>query len=927
MSVFSLIDLYRPLPLADGAQQQKLADAVDRAGEEQKLLPSGKVDADATTDEVGDVPPSSAWIPQAVVYGMPVPVLLRAPSIERLAKAQALRHPATDGHPSPAAQTAASGDAAKALADDDLSFLRYGVRTTPVDADHPSPAEDPTAPSFSPSVMPFDDAETGAGALQVEMVFGAASFWLIPGAAYLEGTAAVAQSQSYGKKRRELERLHPELAKQQQQRSAHKATADGSPLGLADTELPLPLLARLFQGHYWHSRRAVLPYHDGDARRHRVAHLQTFMAETTLRSLRDGPAGGIAEGGGQRSGKDKKKGGEGGEGAPLPSAATLLHGDCVPKDIFHYSMPHLVVPEARRRVPEGKQQQQDPSLPRPAIAMRQVPVTVAVTSHKHMARVTDAVGLLSALQQHAADQQKAALSSSTKEDVSGKKRNAGKASSSYCIIKIGSSLAIGGHVTVPPVACTILLAEQVVLTILQGADVTFAGTDAHPLLFTAAPCGVVGCAWGGFLVQTNARLHLERVMLTAAGSRNVKREPNTGSHIKDRAPAITAAKGAVLSLRHAAVLNCAGPAFALGPQSTTTIDGVVIQDVAQGGECVQCTVTLTRTHITDIPYANRNYGTFVDKDNDGFYFRGGTGVMNDSVIAYAMDDGIDSACSAGDAFHSTLNVASTVITMCQHEGIALSSSTGNVRTVSIADSTVAHCQQGVENGHSSIGHSALLTHTLLYDNHIGLRHGDNYNLDVQGNVTLDGCTFLRNDVSVLGHSIREHATWLGGPGGKHKALPRNPAEVLSSIHNPLVGSVVSSGPNVELQVRKAAKPRKQEATGLAHLLPFSTAATPVRLFLRNCTMRDWLETAAAEAAAEEKHGEGPPATKTRVKALRRAMLSTAQREPKEMRERLAASHEKLTALADVHGTQCGMQHYVVLPTHAVPPNTRKKKTK
>eukprot|EP00658_Telonema_sp_P-2_P018106 TRINITY_DN17099_c0_g1_i1.p1 TRINITY_DN17099_c0_g1~~TRINITY_DN17099_c0_g1_i1.p1 ORF type:complete len:183 (-),score=31.99 TRINITY_DN17099_c0_g1_i1:170-718(-) len=71
-----------------------------------------------------------------------------------------------------------------------------------------------------------------------------------------------------------------------------------------------------------------------------------------------------------------------------------------------------------------------------------------------------------------------------------------------------------------------------------------------------------------------------------------------------------------------------------------------------------------------------------------------------------------------------------------------SGSVGAHRTVVIEDVVIEGCQQGVENGHSPDTHHATLRRVLLLGNQIGVRHGDDYKLAVDGRLEGEDVIFM-----------------------------------------------------------------------------------------------------------------------------------------------------------------------------------------
>ena len=299
-----------------------------------------------------------------------------------------------------------------------------------------------------------------------------------------------------------------------------------------------------------------------------------------------------------------------------------------------------------------------------------------------------------------------------------------------------------------PPGCLVAFNEGVILTVSSLLQ-SVSHSASTPITLTVF--NPWGGHWGGIVLTSKARGEFVNTLISFTGGSKY-RVPETGTHIK-ATPAITASSDATLSMTHCVIMGAAGPGFGLGPKSVTSLKDVLVQDVAQGGECVGCEISIVQCHFVDIPHgaAQRSMleKRFVDHDNDGFYFRGGKAVLANSVIVNTMDDCIDSASSRGDKSVSTLEVLNSVISNCLHEGIALSGSTHTKRTVTVTKSIIQYAQQGVEMGYSPKTHEAVLRHTTIRHCQVGVRIGDNYRLAVEGDMALDDCVMEGNAIHVL----------------------------------------------------------------------------------------------------------------------------------------------------------------------------------
>eukprot|EP00758_Cryptobia_borreli_P019344 Tbor_TRINITY_DN8359_c0_g1::TRINITY_DN8359_c0_g1_i1::g.21069::m.21069 len=325
--------------------------------------------------------------------------------------------------------------------------------------------------------------------------------------------------------------------------------------------------------------------------------------------------------------------------------------------------------------------------------------------------------------------------------------------------------------------------------------------------------------WGGIVVKEGGRAIIQHTSISCTGSKMHKRVLGTGTHIKSYPPAITLAPSsgqshlaaretarrrwtslteedvrfdisnytgwiidsdklptgaipetsAILVLRSVAITNGLGPGLGLGKNSLTVIRGLVMQDLPQGLECVGCIITMQYSIVADIPFVSTSrdgviaFQKFIDEDNDGCYFRGGAALFDHSIIANTRDDGIDSASNKNDpANPSFLVLSNSIISGCQHEGIALSGSSHSKRLVFVSRTVIQLCQQGIENGHTPLynpyeeGHLTKIRDVVLLDNQVSIRHGDDYNLLVGGVLTGKGVLFV-SGVSPRGYRKTENA--------------------------------------------------------------------------------------------------------------------------------------------------------------------------
>ncbi|ORC87813.1 putative transmembrane protein [Trypanosoma theileri] len=335
-----------------------------------------------------------------------------------------------------------------------------------------------------------------------------------------------------------------------------------------------------------------------------------------------------------------------------------------------------------------------------------------------------------------------------------------------------------------PSGCTVLFKANAGLIVGPDVKLYISGNIKKRSLLTSA---LPGEHWGGIIVEAGGVLRIEETTVALTGSVGQKRRKGTGSHVTYAAPAITAVgsdiktekvRVAEVFINNSAFINCAGPVFGAGYRAQILIANTLFQDVAQGGECVECESQMERVHILDVPYESEillrssttakhekekeiQNSLYVDGDNDGLYLRGGKVQLQRVVVMNTLDDCIDSASSASKSVDdkikdsTQLTIDGNVLQNCLHEGIALSSSAGTLREVIVKNTIISDVQQGVENGHSDSGHQAFLNDVLFRRTQVALRHGDNYPLPVEGRILVANTIFVNNSINVLSEEFAQ----------------------------------------------------------------------------------------------------------------------------------------------------------------------------
>jgi hypothetical protein len=224
---------------------------------------------------------------------------------------------------------------------------------------------------------------------------------------------------------------------------------------------------------------------------------------------------------------------------------------------------------------------------------------------------------------------------------------------------------------------------------------------------------------------------------------------DTGRHHTASA-AVTITDSAKAVVMHSFLVDNKGPAFAVGSRGSLHVKHSVIQNAEMGIECLQCEFLSEYSLWANFPSWD---GDYADNDNDGMYLSGGDHRIQHSVVAHTKDDGIDSGTpenSKGDG--GSMLIDRTIIEMCQHEGVALSSSRRGERSVKIVRSAVQWCQQGIESGYSGNAHRVEIDSCLVANTLVALRFGDNYyNRPQLGGLKGSRVTLLHNWINAMNY--------------------------------------------------------------------------------------------------------------------------------------------------------------------------------
>ncbi len=277
-------------------------------------------------------------------------------------------------------------------------------------------------------------------------------------------------------------------------------------------------------------------------------------------------------------------------------------------------------------------------------------------------------------------------------------------------------IRITGDLTITQGATLTIGAGSVILidpekNIEVAGSVVVNGSRDRPVVFTpqdrAAP-------WGGFVAEEGtSRIEMTGAILTGSGADD---DFVSNSHRHEQ-PVFSLEDGASATLTDCALVDHAGQA-GHGEDATLTMTRCLVQKFITAGQYNGGSVTLRGCALIECPYAN---APFVgDEDNDVLYLTDGFHTLEDCLIGWCNDDGIDAGSGADSA--SIVHVRRCWIEACFHEGFAWS-----VAGFRRAEDTVnINNGQGIECGHGGDSLNVETHHCLSTANLVGTRYGENY---------------------------------------------------------------------------------------------------------------------------------------------------------------------------------------------------------
>lgn len=275
------------------------------------------------------------------------------------------------------------------------------------------------------------------------------------------------------------------------------------------------------------------------------------------------------------------------------------------------------------------------------------------------------------------------------------------------------SLDAGSTLTIDP-GTRILLGEDVNFTVR--GELKVRGQADDPVLFNAQTAGQ---AWGGIDIRNDGSAEIQYAFFTQGGG-DVSREFGHSS-----SQPVLRASSTTLDCNHCFVIDNEGKGFGATNGFVNIRDSVVsLNDT--GGEFNNSVAKINDTWVLNIPNDQRT--SFVDDDNDGFYFAGAhaSGEPShfvDSFVVNTKDDGLDHN-------GARLEITNAWIEGGYHEGLASS----NTNWARVHNSVFTRNNQGVEAGYGSpdltVTQSVVVGNRNTIDSDspmtAGVRFGDGY---------------------------------------------------------------------------------------------------------------------------------------------------------------------------------------------------------
>ncbi len=269
------------------------------------------------------------------------------------------------------------------------------------------------------------------------------------------------------------------------------------------------------------------------------------------------------------------------------------------------------------------------------------------------------------------------------------------------------------------------------------------GSPEDPVTITCSdPAG----SWGGIIGKSSShRIDACNAIFCQSGYHSG--EGYNYGHAKRQA--LFYSENGILSFSHCYMIDHAGQVF-YPVSSTLNLEYSLVQRAKTGGQINSSELQINHCIFTDFPDDSFAYQ---DEDNDCLYLSGSNAIINKSLFMFAKDDGLDSGGDGG----GDIRVMDTRFEAIFHEGAALSSGGTTTKSHTISGCTFSNCGQGLELGYSSPNHLVTVDSCLFFENGIGIRYGDNYTYQHQGQITVSNSESVYNIDRDIWNMVRN--TW------------------------------------------------------------------------------------------------------------------------------------------------------------------------
>jgi hypothetical protein len=264
------------------------------------------------------------------------------------------------------------------------------------------------------------------------------------------------------------------------------------------------------------------------------------------------------------------------------------------------------------------------------------------------------------------------------------------------------------------------------------------GTLDRPVVFTTQDRTV---PWGGFLFDAaTSSGQFTGTIFTASGADPNWFANNPGhgeSHRKEQC-LFYLSEGAEVTLIDCYLTENHGQA-GHGENASFNVIRSLVQKCVTTGQYNGGSVTLQDSALIEFPSYT---ASFADDDKDALYLTGGAHSLTDSLVGWALDDGVD----AGSGAAGSVTVDGCWIESCYHEALAWSQS----RDADVLNTVTLNCGQGIECGWGAP--DVTVTQCLSTANAVGTRFGDCYDWSYDGFLDVTNSLLVFNKRNVWGRA-------------------------------------------------------------------------------------------------------------------------------------------------------------------------------